>query len=242
MPDWTPEFLVYGFISYVVFLFSTTCHEACARAGGQARRRQHRRVGGTGDAESGAAHTARAVGHGGVPIQCVPAGARQHDRMGQRAVRSGVGAATSETGGADGPGGPGGELHADADRGGGAAHRRHAAGWLHSDAIGRPDFATVTLLSCFPLNLLLGTFNLLPVPPLDGSTVIMLLMSEKQRATLSGLAAREQLREARTAGGIAGVPVFLRTDREFRDESAAPLEIPNQERASSPPLRTAICT
>jgi Zn-dependent protease len=28
------------------------------------------------------------------------------------------------------------------------------------------------------MNLLLGTFNLLPVPPLDGSTGIMLLMSE----------------------------------------------------------------
>ncbi len=31
----------------------------------------------------------------------------------------------------------------------------------------------------FRLNLLLGTFNLLPVTPLDGSTVIMLFMSEK---------------------------------------------------------------
>ena len=30
----------------------------------------------------------------------------------------------------------------------------------------------------FSLNLLLGTFNLLPVPPLDGSTGIMLLMGE----------------------------------------------------------------
>ncbi len=28
MPDLTPELLVYGFISYIVFLFSTTCHEA----------------------------------------------------------------------------------------------------------------------------------------------------------------------------------------------------------------------
>jgi Zn-dependent protease len=31
----------------------------------------------------------------------------------------------------------------------------------------------------FSLNLLLGTFNLLPVSPLDGSTVILLFMSEK---------------------------------------------------------------
>src|SRR5437764_15474891 len=28
MSDLSPELLVYGFISYVVFLFSTTCHEA----------------------------------------------------------------------------------------------------------------------------------------------------------------------------------------------------------------------
>src|SRR6202047_4951439 len=28
MPDITPEFLLYGFIWYVAFLFSTTCHEA----------------------------------------------------------------------------------------------------------------------------------------------------------------------------------------------------------------------
>src|SRR3954469_8862925 len=28
MSDFSPELLVYGFISYVVFLFSTTCHEA----------------------------------------------------------------------------------------------------------------------------------------------------------------------------------------------------------------------
>jgi Zn-dependent protease len=30
------------------------------------------------------------------------------------------------------------------------------------------------------LNLLLGTFNLLPFPPLDGSTVIALLMPEQK--------------------------------------------------------------
>lgn len=37
-----------------------------------------------------------------------------------------------------------------------------------------------TLLSiAFMLNLLLGVFNLLPIPPLDGSSVITLLMSER---------------------------------------------------------------
>jgi Zn-dependent protease len=32
----------------------------------------------------------------------------------------------------------------------------------------------------FSLNLLLGTFNLLPVPPLDGSAGVLVLMSERQ--------------------------------------------------------------
>jgi Zn-dependent protease len=34
------------------------------------------------------------------------------------------------------------------------------------------------LMVFFSLNLLLGTFNLLPVPPLDGSTAIVVLMNE----------------------------------------------------------------
>src|SRR5260370_762626 len=41
-----------------------------------------------------------------------------------------------------------------------------------------PDFASSVLGAFFSLNLLLGTFNLLPVPPLDGSTAIMLFMGE----------------------------------------------------------------
>jgi Zn-dependent protease len=41
-----------------------------------------------------------------------------------------------------------------------------------------PTFLTSALSILFVLNLLLGTFNLLPVPPLDGSTVIMLLMPD----------------------------------------------------------------
>jgi len=40
------------------------------------------------------------------------------------------------------------------------------------------DFAANVLLAMFSLNLLLGVFNLLPVPPLDGSSAIMLLMPE----------------------------------------------------------------
>jgi Zn-dependent protease len=51
--------------------------------------------------------------------------------------------------------------------------------WLQVDEkTGRADLATSVLGVFFFLNLLLGTFNLLPVPPLDGSTGIMLFMGE----------------------------------------------------------------
>ena len=54
-------------------------------------------------------------------------------------------------------------------------------GWLHEDPrTGNPDFASSVLGAFFSLNLLLGTFNLLPVPPLDGSTGVMLLMNENR--------------------------------------------------------------
>jgi Zn-dependent protease len=40
-------------------------------------------------------------------------------------------------------------------------------------------FASTFLSVLFFENLLLGTFNLLPVPPLDGGTGVTLLMSER---------------------------------------------------------------
>ena len=52
---------------------------------------------------------------------------------------------------------------------------------FHRDPVtGAASFAGTVLKVVFYLNLLLGTFNLLPVPPLDGSTGIMLFMSETQ--------------------------------------------------------------
>jgi Zn-dependent protease len=52
---------------------------------------------------------------------------------------------------------------------------------FHRDAVtGAPSLLEITMRVVFSLNLLLGTFNLLPVPPLDGSTAIMLFMSETQ--------------------------------------------------------------
>ena len=43
---------------------------------------------------------------------------------------------------------------------------------------GEPTFLTSALSVLFVLNLLLGTFNLLPVPPLDGHAGIMLIMPD----------------------------------------------------------------
>jgi Zn-dependent protease len=47
-----------------------------------------------------------------------------------------------------------------------------------ASAPGLAGFAATLLSILFVLNLLLGTFNLLPVPPLDGSTGITVLMRE----------------------------------------------------------------
>jgi len=60
-------------------------------------------------------------------------------------------------------------------------HIGRSMGWLErSLETGQPNLLTVVLLVFFSLNLLLGTFNLLPVPPLDGSAGIMLFMSESR--------------------------------------------------------------
>lgn len=45
-------------------------------------------------------------------------------------------------------------------------------------AAGSAGFAATFLSILFVLNLLLGTFNLLPLPPLDGSNAVTLLMSD----------------------------------------------------------------
>jgi Zn-dependent protease len=48
-----------------------------------------------------------------------------------------------------------------------------------TQSVAGPTFITSALSIVFVLNLLLGTFNLLPVPPLDGHAAIMLAMKEK---------------------------------------------------------------
>jgi Zn-dependent protease len=178
MPELTPEMLMIGFISYIVFLFSTTCHEAShslvAKLGG----------------DSTAAHG------GQVSLNPIPHIRRSPFGMVVFPILSFFLSGGGMIGWASAPYDPLWERR----------HPRRA-GWMalagpaanftlmllavislrlgryfhifHRDAItGAPSLLGITLSVVFSLNLLLGTFNLLPVPPLDGSTGIMVFMSE----------------------------------------------------------------
>lgn len=69
----------------------------------------------------------------------------------------------------------------------------------------------------FSLNLLLGTFNLLPVPPLDGSTGILVLMSENGAQTyLDWIRGNNYA----LAGILVGVYVFQRIFPEIERVAA----------------------
>src|SRR6202045_3243887 len=176
MPEFSTQLLAYGFVWYVAFLFSTTCHEAAHALVAK--------LGGDETAALGGQVTLNPVPHiqrepwGMVVIPILsfifthgmigwasapfdPQWERRHPR--RAALMALAGPATNYT------------LMLLAVIG---LRVGSAAGWLHLDPNGQPGFALVTLLAFFSLNLLLGTFNLLPVPPLDGSSVIMLLMPE----------------------------------------------------------------
>jgi Zn-dependent protease len=174
MPDLSPEVLALGFTWYIVFLFSTTCHEAAHALAAK--------IGGDETASLGGQVTLNPIPHiqrepwGMVIIPILmlivnrsiigwasapydPHWERQHPR--RAAWMALAGPATNYT------------LMLIAALG---LRVARAQGWLHSGAV--PDFASNLLWAFFSLNLLLGTFNLLPVPPLDGSTGVMLFMSE----------------------------------------------------------------
>lgn len=178
VPEITPEILVYGFIWYVAFLFSTTCHEAAHALVAK--------IGGDETAAQGGQVSLNPVPHirrepwGMVVIPIIsylfmhamfgwasapfdPLWERRHPK--RSAWMALAGPAANFT------------LMFLAVAG---LHLGAAQGWFHRDpGTHNLDFAATTLLIFFSLNLLLGTFNLLPVSPLDGSTVIMLFMSEK---------------------------------------------------------------
>jgi Zn-dependent protease len=181
MPDLSPELLAYGFIWYITFLFSTTCHEAAhalvAKIGGD---------------------TTAALG-GQVSLNPVPHIQREPWGMVVIPLISfAISSGQSMFGWASAPYDPLWERrhpHRSAwmALAGPAANYTlmllavaglrigTAMNWIGYDpTTHHADFAMTVLLVFFTLNLLLGTFNLMPVPPLDGSTAIMLLMSEKR--------------------------------------------------------------
>jgi Zn-dependent protease len=177
MPDLSPALLTMGFIWYVAFLFSTTCHEAAHAMAAK--------IGGDDTAFIGGQVSLNPVPH----IQREPWGMVVIPIISLIATGSLFGWASAPY-----------------DRNWERRHPRRAAwmalagpatnytlmlfaalalrlGWTYhwlkvDPATGRADFATSVLGVFFFLNLLLGTFNLLPVPPLDGSTGIMVFMGE----------------------------------------------------------------
>jgi len=177
MGELQPELIALGFIWYVAFLFSTTCHEAAHALAAK--------IGGDETAFAGGQVSLNPVPHiqrepwGMVVIPILsliingsligwasapynPVWERRHPR--RAAWMALAGPATNYT------------LMLIAAVG---LRLGWSQGWLHDDPrTGSPDFASNVLSAFFSLNLLLGTFNLLPVPPLDGSTAIMLFMGE----------------------------------------------------------------
>jgi len=177
MPDLSPETLALGFIWYVAFLFSTTCHEAAhafvAKLGGD---------------------TTAALG-GQVSLNPIPHIRRAPFGMVVIPILSFL-FSGGMIGWASAPYDPHWERR-----------HPHRSGWMalagpaanftlmivaalairigrsqhllaFDPLTGKPGIVFLTLFIVFSLNLLLGTFNLLPVPPLDGSTGIMVLMAE----------------------------------------------------------------
>jgi len=179
MNDLSPETLMMGFISYMVFLFSTTCHEASHALVAQ--------IGGD---------TTAALG-GQVSLNPIPHIKRSPFGMVVFPLLSFFISGGGMIGWASAPYDPLWERR-HPRRSGWMALAGPAANftlmflaviairagrdfqWFHRDPVsGAQSLLGITLSVVFSLNLLLGTFNLLPVPPLDGSTGIMVFMSER---------------------------------------------------------------
>ena len=171
MPDLPAEAIASGFILFIAFLFSTTCHEAAHALVAK--------IGGDETAFHGGQVTLNPVPHiqrepwGMVVIPIVllvlsrgtsligwasapydPDWARRHPH--RAAWMALAGPATNYT------------LMLIAAI---VLRMGWSQGWLHRDS-----FPEALLWDMFSLNLLLGTFNLFPVQPLDGSSAIMLFM------------------------------------------------------------------
>jgi len=190
MPSITPELIALGFIWYVVFLFSTTCHEAAHALAAK--------IGGDPTAAHGGQVSLNPIPH----IRRSPVGMVVIPLLSYAVAQSMMGWASApydpnwerrhpHRAGWMALAGPGANftlmlLAAAAIRVGvsrGYFVAPVSAGFSHVTSLaetGGRNFLTVTLSIFFALNLLLGIFNLFPVPPLDGSTAITLVMSERR--------------------------------------------------------------
>src|SRR5258705_14010200 len=169
MPEITADTLVFGFIWYVAFLFSTTCHEAShalvAKVGGDdtAARQvtlnpvphiQREPWGMVVIPILSFIFTRGMIGWASAPFD--PQWERRHPR--RAALMALAGPAANYT------------LMLLATIG---LRVGHSMGWLQRNPeTEQPNLLTVVLFVFFSLNLLLDTFNLLPVPSLDGSAGI----------------------------------------------------------------------
>jgi Zn-dependent protease len=178
MSNLSPDDLLIGFLSYVVFLFSTTCHEAAhawvAQRGGDSTAALGGQV-----SLNPIPHIRRSpfgmvvmpligfflaggymIGWASAPYD--PLWERRYPKRSAWMALAGPAANFTLM-----------FLAAFALKAGRAfdLFQRHS----NSSSMG---FIFTILMITFMLNLVLGTFNLLPAPPLDGSTAIMLFMSE----------------------------------------------------------------
>ncbi len=176
MPDITAATLVFGFIWYVAFLFSTTCHEASHALVAK--------LGGDDTAERGGQVTLNPVPHivrepwGMVVIPILsflfaqtmigwasapfnPEWERRYPRRAALMALAGPAANFTLM-----------FIAAILIRFGREYH------WFQRGLDGHPSLLGTILSVFFALNLLLGVFNLLPVPPLDGSAGILIFMGD----------------------------------------------------------------
>jgi Zn-dependent protease len=206
MPDLSPETLALGFIWYVAFLFSTTCHEAAhafaAKLGGD---------------------TTAALG-GQVSLNPIPHIRRSPFGMVVIPILSFL-FSGGMIGWASAPYDPLWERR-----------HPHRSAWMalagpaanftlmivaalmlriglsynlfsFDSLTGKAGFGFLILKVVFRLNLLLGTFNLIPAPPLDGSTGIMVFMSEdRARRYLDWIRGNSYA----IAGLLVGLVIFQR--------------------------------
>ncbi|HXZ13184.1 MAG TPA: site-2 protease family protein [Candidatus Sulfotelmatobacter sp.] len=185
----TPDFLILGLIWYIVFLFSTTCHEGAhalaARLGGDPTASLR------GQASLNPLPHIQREPFGTVIVPLLTYLLPPHFMIGwasapfdphwqQRHPRRAAWMALA---------GPAANFTLMVCAGiairigmaGGYFRIPETAGFTHvteAAVPGTAGFAATFLSILFVLNLLLGTFNLLPVPPLDGNTGVTLLMRE----------------------------------------------------------------